>query len=124
MSEHVSLLSKDPMLFGDNNRFMALGLLGIRGEKYIAFMDLTDGQVYVEETFAHSAGDAKAVTLNYIEDDMVWKLCVYAINAYGLDSRDHITACTVKLGLSTDNKVVSDILKGIPPLTAQNTKKK
>src|SRR5665213_63495 len=103
MSEHAILLSKEPELFGDNNTFMALGIIGIRGDKFLTFMDLVTGQIHIEEVFATEALGDKIVGFNYIKDDKLWEMTVYASNSYGLTSQEHITAAVKKLNLKTSS---------------------
>jgi hypothetical protein len=124
MAEYIKLLSKDPILCGHNNEFMALALLGWRGNKYIVLMHLIDGSIYIEETFAVMAAGDPLVGFEYVKDDKIWNALVYAANGYGVTGQEHITHCVTKLGLSTSNKVVKDILAGIPPQTAQSISKK
>ena len=118
MPEHATLVNKTPILFGEQDRFLGLGVMEIRGDKFIVFMDLSDGKVFIEESFAtHAMGDF-LVGLNYINDDKLWNMCVYAANGYGLTSQEHITECVKTLNLKSSNPIVKDILNGKPPGTA------
>ena|SRR5690349_21758384 len=114
MSETISLLSKNTSYVGEQNQFASLGILQVRGDKYMVFMNLEDGKVYIEEVFAtHALGDY-IVGFKQVEDDKVWSMLVYAANSYGLTSQEHITACIKELN-PKKTPAVKAILKGKAP---------
>jgi hypothetical protein len=96
MSEKISLVSKKPVLFGKDNRFMTLGLMSCRGDKFICFMDVTTCKIYIEETFTTQAEGEFIVGLKAIEEDTLWNKLLYASNGYGLTAIAHI-ALNLKL---------------------------
>lgn len=90
MSEKISLVSKRPVLFGEGNRFMTLGLMSCRGDKFICFMDVTTCKIYIEETFTTQVEGEFVVGLKAIEQDELWNKLLYASNSYGLTGIKHI----------------------------------
>jgi hypothetical protein len=80
----VKLITAEPVLFGQDNKFMTLGKLETRGDKFIVFMDLTTGKTYIEEAFASWVGGERITGLEQVEDDHLWGLLTEAAQKYGL----------------------------------------
>ncbi len=114
MSEKVVLETKRPELFGDNNNFMMLGIISIRGDKFAIFMSLLDGQVYIEETFTAEVMGEFMLSFHEVKDDKLWGILCQAATGLGITSKEHITNCVKQLGLSK-GPIVQMILKGQQP---------
>lgn len=95
----VELMSKDPVLFGQDNRFMCLGKLRSRGDIFIVFMDLTTGKTYVEEAFATWLSGDRITGLDEVKDDHLWGLLTEAAQKYGLCMVKHMGDCMKKAGV-------------------------
>lgn len=102
ITEHIKLDSKSPTIFGEANDFLALGKLLCRGDKFLVFMHLKTGKVYIEETFAKEVLGDFLVGLNEVKDDKLWGKLVYAANGYGLTSKAHILDCLKKLNIKIE----------------------
>ena len=86
----VDLITREPVLFGQDNRFMTLGEMKARGDIFIVFIDVTTGKTYVEEAFASWAGGTKLTMLDEVKDDQLWGLLTEAAQKYGLCMVRHI----------------------------------
>lgn len=116
MPEQIGLLSKKPSYIGDENKFASLGILQWRGDKFMVFINIEDGRVYIEEVFTAEAQGAFIAGFKQVEDDKIWAMLSYAANAYGLTSQKHIQDCIKELHPKA-TPATEAILKGINPET-------
>lgn len=86
----ITLVSKEPVLFGQDNRFMTLGKMQARGDTFIVFIDLSTGKTYIEEAFASWVGGDRITGLDEVKDDHLWGLLTEAAQKYGLCMVRHI----------------------------------
>lgn len=102
LQDNFKLESKEPLIIGDKEKFLILGKIGCRGDKFVVLISLETGKTYIEEAFTTTALGTFSVGLNYIEDEGLWNSLVYAANSYGLTSSKHILKCLQKLGIKTN----------------------
>lgn len=86
----IKLLSKEPVLFGQDNRFMTLGKMEARGDVFVCFMDLQTGKTYVEEAFAAWAAGQRITSMEEVKDDKLWAMLTEAAQKYGVCMVRHI----------------------------------
>lgn len=94
----IELISKEPVLFGQDNRFMTLGILRARGDVFTCFIDLTTGKTYVEESFASWVHGERIMMMDEVKDDSLWGMLTEAAQKYGLCTIVHISNCLKKVG--------------------------
>lgn len=102
LQDNFKLESKEPLIIGDKEKFLILGKIGCRGDKFVVLISLETGKTYIEESYATNVNGQFVVGLNYINDDTLWNSLVYAANSYGLTSSQHIIECLQKLGIKTN----------------------
>jgi len=94
----INLISKEPVLFGQDNRFMTLGKMEARGDIFVCFMDLTTGKTYVEEAFASWVNGERITGMDEVKDDNLWGMLTEAAQKYGVCAVKHIADNLKRVG--------------------------